>query len=83
MNTNAERLKETIKADCREWERLANANALIQHYLYLNECENSKNSGLYQLILNGLEVWYGTLAEINAIVKSLLTLTDKRTEYNL
>ena len=62
----------TIKEDCKEWERLNNADKMLDDYMYLNECSNSKESGLYQLMLNGRELWYGTLAEINAVVKSMI-----------
>lgn len=62
----------TIEEDCKEWERLNNDGKMIEEYMYLNECENSKESGMYQLILNGKELWYGTLAEINAVVKSMV-----------
>ena len=40
--------------------------------MYLNTLANSAENGLYQLILNGSELWYGTLEEINAIVKSMI-----------
>ena len=62
----------TIEEDCKEWERLNNDGKMIEEYMYLNECENSKESGMYKLILNGKELWYGTLAEINAVVKSMV-----------
>ena len=65
-------LIETIKEDCNEWERLNNDRKMIEEYLYLNKCSNSEESGMYQLILNGMELWYGTLAEINAVVKSMI-----------
>ena len=32
---------------------------------------------MYQLILNGCELWYGTLIEINAIVKSMIKRLEK------
>jgi hypothetical protein len=44
--------------------------------MYLNECTNSKETGLYQLILNGYELWYGTLQEINAVVKSMIKINE-------
>lgn len=67
-----------INEDTRMWERLNNQDKLMHSYLYLNECRNSKENGMYQLILNGTELWYGTLEEINAIVKSMCT----RLEHN-
>lgn len=73
-NTN---LIETIKEDIKYWEELVNKDTMIGNYLYLNECKNSKESGLYQLILNGKELWYGTLPEINAIVKTMICRLEK------
>ena len=70
-------LKEVIAEDCKQWERLNNQGKLFESYMYLNECANSKESGYYQLILNGCELWYGTLAEINAIVKSMIIRIER------
>lgn len=71
----AERMQliKTINVDCEEWERTVNKDSMISSYLYLNECKNSKETELYQLILNGNELWYGTLPEINAVVKTMIT----------
>lgn len=65
-------LIDTIKADCQYYEKL-------QHnfiWLELIECNNSSENGLYQLVKNGQELWYGTLKEINAIVKVLIKLEE-------
>lgn len=70
-------IAETISVDCEHWERLHNANAMFGSYLYLNECKHSKESGLYQLILNGNELYYGKLPEINAVVKSMIKLIEE------
>ena len=67
-----------INEDIRLWERLNNQDKLMPSYLYLKECRNSKENGMYQLVLNGTELWYGTLKEINAVVKSMCT----RLEHN-
>lgn len=64
-------LLDVIKQDCELWNKLNNEGKMLQDYMYLNECSDSKENGLYQLILNGCELWYGTLPEINAIVKSM------------
>ena len=64
-------MKEIIKMDCKTYIDLVDGG--FYQYMELNECTNSKESGLYQLILNGHELWYGTLNEINAIVKSMIT----------
>lgn len=71
-------LIDTIKEDCRHWEKLNNERMVFESYMYLNECKNSKQNGLYQLILNGQELWYGTLAEINAVVKTMIMRIEKR-----
>ena len=63
-------LTETIREDCALWMRVHNGDKLLRDYLCLQECAN----GLYQLILNGSELYYGTLQEINAVVKALLRL---------
>lgn len=72
-----EKLKNVIIEDCKLWETLNNQDKMLHSYMHLNECLNSKDSGMYQLILNGCELWYGTLAEINAIVKSMVVRIDK------
>lgn len=67
-----EKLINTITEDCKLWEELNNKDKMVESYMYLNECSNSKDNGLYQLVLNGCELWYGTLREINAIVKTMI-----------
>lgn len=73
MPTKKENLITTINEDCKMWEQLYNSEKLLDSYMYLNACVYSAENGLYQLILNGSELWYGTLEEINAIVKSMIT----------
>lgn len=72
-------LKQTIKEDCKYYEQIKDGG--FYTYMYLNECSDSNENGLYQLILNGRELWYGTLQEINAIVKTMVTLIEKADEY--
>lgn len=67
----------TITEDCKHWEQLNNTDKMLYSYMYLNECKNSKQNGLYQLILNGQELWYGTLAEINAVVKTMIMRIER------
>ena len=67
----------TITEDCKHWEQLNNTDKMLCSYMYLNECKNSKQNGLYQLILNGQELWYGTLAEINAVVKTMIMRIER------
>ena len=66
-------IKDIINEDIKLWENLHNKESMIESYLYLHEFPGSKESGLYQLILNGSELWFGTLEEINAVVKSMVT----------
>lgn len=65
-------LIDTIEKDCKEWERLNNEGKMLDDYMHLQKLRNSEESGMYQLVLNGNELWYGTLSEINAIVKSMI-----------
>ena len=66
-------IKDIINEDIKLWESLHNKESMTESYLYLHEYSDSKESGLYQLILNGSELWCGTLEEINAVVKSMVT----------
>ena len=67
-------LENTIKEDCKLWEELNNKDKMFESYMHLEKCKDSK---MYQLILNGNELWYGTLPEINAIVKSMIVRIEK------
>lgn len=69
----------TIQQDCTHWQQLKDEGFF--HRLYLNVCSDSEQTGLYQLILNGTELWYGTLQEINAVVKSMIAMIEKAVEY--
>lgn len=71
-------LKKTIQEDCVYYENLVNKGLMYCNYLRLQDCENSESNGLYQLILNGSELWYGTLQEINAVVKSMIRLKENK-----
>jgi hypothetical protein len=71
-------LKEVIKQDCELWEKLNNKEQSLESYMYLQENKDSEETKMYQLILNGNELWYGTLQEINAIVKSMIKRLDKQ-----
>ena len=66
-------IKDVINEDIKLWEKIHNKESMIESYLYLHEYSDSKESKLYQLTLNGSELWYGTLEEINAVVKSMVT----------
>ena len=65
-------LIDTIKADCAYYEKMQHGFA----WLELIECKDSKKTNLYQLVKNGEELWYGTLKESNAIVKTLIKLEE-------
>ncbi len=73
----------TIEEDIKYWERLVNKGRMIDQCLSLYEYRDSKESGLWQLCLNGRELWYGTLEEINAVVKSMIRPLDKPENYGL
>ena len=66
-------IKDVINEDIKLWEKIHSKESMIESYLYLHEYSDSKESKRYQLILNGSELWYGTLEEINAVVKSMVT----------
>lgn len=66
-------LFETIKKDIAYWEKVYNKDRLLTEYMNINK----NTSGLYQLTLNGCELWHGTLTEINAIVKSMIIRAEK------
>ena len=77
------RLQETIAADCEYWRNLKNVDTMVDDFMYLNECEDSKQSGMYQLILNGKELYWGTLLEINAVVKTMIKLLERADDFDL
>ena len=70
-------LIDTINEDCIKWQKLNNKDKMLCDYMYLNIFKDSSVSGLYQLMLNEKELWYGTLSEINAIIKSMIVILDK------
>ena len=65
-------LKDAIIQDCKLWEKQNNKDKMIPDYLGLYEYSDSEQTGLYSLEYNDDELWFGTLQEINAIVKSML-----------
>lgn len=66
MNENL--LLETVKNDIAMWNKLHNKDAMLSSHLHLE-----KNGQLYyDLYLNEGVLWYGTLREINAVVKSMI-----------
>ena len=73
-------LEKAISSDCEYWAKLNNENRLFGSYLYLKECKDSKKTGIYQLVFNGKELWFGTLKEINAVVKSMIKLLELQNE---
>lgn len=67
------RLKDTIREDCRIWEKLRNLKRTENpDTLCLDPGIDGEITGLYVLLLNGNELWYGTLREINAVVKTMV-----------
>lgn len=76
-------MEDTITEDCKLWEKLFNKDKMMYSCLHLNVCSNSEETGLYELILNGWELYYGTLREINAVVKTMIRLIDKADKYGI
>lgn len=72
---------DTIDQDISHLMTVLNDEAMVETIVYLNICRNSFSSGLYQLIYNGKELWYGTLSEINAIIKSMIVLKEQADYY--
>lgn len=60
-----------IKQDCELWEKLNNHDKLFYETLRIVHYKDSEETGLYGLYLNDGELWFGTLSEINAVVKSM------------
>lgn len=72
---------DTIDQDITHLMSVLNKGAMMETYVELNICRCSIETGLYQLIYNGKELWYGTLQEINAIVKSMIVLKEQTDYY--
>ena len=64
-------LLSVIKQDCELWETLNNHDKLFHETMRIVHYKDSEETGLYGLYLNDGELWYGTLSEINAVVKSM------------
>ena len=64
------KLEETIREDIKTWESLKD-NGFI-NYMSLVASKGVEFSDMYQLVLNGKELWYGSLQEINAVVKTMI-----------
>ena len=69
-------LKDVIIQDCKLWEQQNNKDKMIPDYLGLFKPSESEENGMYFLEYNGSELWYGTLHEICAVVKSMLRKMD-------
>lgn len=72
---------DTIDQDISHLMTVLNDDAMVETIVYLNICHNSFSNGFYQLIYNGNELWYGTLSEINAIIKSMIVLKEQADYY--
>lgn len=66
MNEN--HLLETVKSDIAMWNKLHNKDRMVYSYLHLEY----DGQLYYDLYLNEGVLWYGTLREINAVVKSMI-----------
>lgn len=68
-----------IRGDCALWTKMNNSKMLMQSVLEVNPIEGTN---LCSLSLNGGELWFGTLQEINAVVKSMLRRLDTNDFFN-
>lgn len=76
-------LIDEIREDCERWSGLSESPLHSpRDYLVLHWNERSPEIG-YQLCLNGRELWRGTLAEINAVVKSMIRRIENADDYRL
>lgn len=84
-NADTERsLIDEIREDCERWSGFPESSLHgFDDWLELNVCANSAETGRYQLLLNGNVLWYGTLAEINAVVKSMIRRIENADDYRL
>lgn len=72
-----------IKADCERWSGFPESPTHgPDDWLDLKVCAGSAETGYYQLLLNGNELWYGTLSEINAVVKSMIRRVEHADDYS-
>lgn len=72
-----------IEQDCKCWMvKRANNVRSLSYNLHLHEYEDSEATGLYGLYITNdffgveKELCYGTLREINAVVKAMCRLVD-------
>lgn len=76
--------KDVIKQDCEYLMDLYNKRLIYKYIdVELREDNNSKENKMYYLYVNNAELWFGTLQEINAVVKSLIKLKEKKADYSL
>lgn len=82
MLTDEERsLIDEICKDCERWSGFPKSPLHdYDDYMTLHGNNRSPEIG-YQLCLNGHELWWGTLAEINAVVKSMIRRIENADDY--
>jgi hypothetical protein len=56
---------------------MLNNRGMVASYIYVEDLPDSEETRLYRLCMNGNELWYGTLKEINAIVKTMIVRLEK------
>ena len=77
-------MKCVIKEDCEYLMNLYNKRLIYKYIdVELREDNNSKENKMYYLYVNNAELWFGTLQEINAVVKSLIKLKEMKAKYSL
>lgn len=79
-----ENRKDVIKQDCEYLMNLYNKRLIYKYIdVELREDNNSTENKMYYLYVNNAKLWFGTLQEINAVVKSLIRLKENKAEYSL
>lgn len=63
-------LQDTIKKDCEYYNNLDN----VKFRNDMLRVKHSHEDTWYYLYLNDKELWFGTLSEINAIIKTMIKL---------
>lgn len=71
---------DVIRNDCALWMKKYNECKMMESIL---EVRTVSDCSYYFLSLNGGELWFGTLEEINAVVKSMLRRLETNDFFDL
>ena len=67
-------LLEVIKSYCKTWERLHN-NGKLLHDVLTVQPDNSRYCSLF---LNDVLLWFGTMQEVTAVIKTMCKLEEMK-----